>query len=81
MTDLSKIYQPMTELSNKIIKHPKWLPQHVILLGQLDHSPLQYQIVEASLLAATLRRLVVAAAPIPVRVVLLGVRNELALLA
>ncbi|MFN9942517.1 MAG: hypothetical protein ACK56I_23905, partial [bacterium] len=55
--------------------------QDVVVLGELQHSRLQQHIVEAALLAAPLGRLVVAAAAVPVGVVLLIFRDELPLRA
>lgn len=55
--------------------------QYVVLLRQLDDTLLQHHIVEATLLARSFRRLIVASPPIPVAVVLLVVRDEFPLLA
>lgn len=52
----------------------------VILLGQLQHSTLQYHVVEAAFLPGAFSCLVVASSPVPVAVVFLVVRNEFALL-
>lgn len=52
----------------------------MVLLGQLDHPLLEHHVVEATLLARPLGRLVVATPAVPVAVVLLVVRYEFALL-
>lgn len=55
--------------------------EHVILLAQLDHPLLEDHVVEPPLLPGPLGRLVVAPPPVPVALVLLVVRDELALFA
>lgn len=55
--------------------------EHVVLLRQLHNSLLQDHIIEATLLAGTLCRFIVAAPPIPVAVVLLVVRDKFPLFA
>ena len=53
----------------------------MIVLGELEHPGLQQHVVEPPLLPRPLGGLVVTAAPVPVRVILLVLGDELALLA
>lgn len=55
--------------------------EHVVLLGELNDALLEDHVVEAPLLAGPLGRLVVAAPPVPVGLVLLVLGDEFALLA
>ena len=53
----------------------------MVVLGEFQHSGLQQHVIQPPLLARPLGGLVVAPPPVPVRVILLVLGNELTLLA